>query len=171
VVSCLGQNFGPGNWSIADCTFTFQGNTLNFASLRKSPSWSWTQTMYVQDPANTANGGANTLANYTFELNICANVKSKFPSVCTTDSPINWLTGGNTACTPLGDLRVAAMDAVPYRDGVVLTYFHGAPYDHIHEHYARVYLICASTLQSPTLEHQKTDNQWHFRIGTPLACY
>lgn len=135
-----------GSWDVGACTFAAaSGKMFDLSALRvKNGSFLWQQTLWnVADSApNDLTGSEPAQLTAFFELQICANVKSSFPSACRVPSPVNMIDSTKKTCTPLGDLRTTSMDVVPSGNGILIRYYHGAYVNDIVASSASIYLEC-----------------------------
>jgi hypothetical protein len=161
---------GGGTWNASTCQFTYQGKVYDLATLMLPTGYYWKEMLYLTNAANLQSNTAPATVTMNFELNICANVKSQFPS-CTMPSPINMITADGKNCTALGDLRTMSMDLTPFQDGVMVEYWHGEWMDNIHSYATTVYITCGSSFAAPFVEHLKSGfNMYHISIRSPLVC-
>ena len=128
-----------------------------------------------------------TTAEYIYELNVCEPVQSAYSSCSVANSPFNQIEAHNTnVCVNLGDTDVWSMDLTPYKDGLMLQYFHGYYVNNIQPASTTYYIICnaSEAMSFPYVEHVRSclqqpgpDNagyrlgmQYHVKIFTKYAC-
>eukprot|EP01127_Copromyxa_protea_P016619 TRINITY_DN4964_c0_g1_i2.p1 TRINITY_DN4964_c0_g1~~TRINITY_DN4964_c0_g1_i2.p1 ORF type:complete len:183 (+),score=30.20 TRINITY_DN4964_c0_g1_i2:34-549(+) len=161
LVSLVSAQPTRGTWDLEKCTFTTGGKLFNLISLARPSAWTWKES-YTPE-------GSKTAETVTFELNICRKVVSAYSGCNSTTSGANMIAADGT-CTSLGDIRTTAMDLTPYKDGVLLQYFHGDWFNHTVSQTAYVYLICNTKgTSAPNFEHVR-GNTWHLRIDAEAAC-
>jgi len=158
-----------GTWNFQSCTYQLGSQKWDFSSLISPTGYIFQQTIYPQmDQYLIVAAEPPAPVNYTFEVNVCRNVKSSSAN-CTVPSPVNMIDDqGN--CTPLGDLRTASMDITPYKDGVFISYYHGGIVNHIQNYASRVYILCKQQQAPPFMEHLTDFYQWHIEFDTPYGC-
>eukprot|EP01130_Rhizamoeba_saxonica_P013582 TRINITY_DN580_c0_g1_i3.p2 TRINITY_DN580_c0_g1~~TRINITY_DN580_c0_g1_i3.p2 ORF type:complete len:135 (-),score=9.15 TRINITY_DN580_c0_g1_i3:6-410(-) len=73
-------------------------------------------------------------------------------------------------CTMLGNSKVASMDITPYKDGFMLSYYHGDYVNNIQSQMATIYLICNTANVTPYFEHEKSFHDFHLRYDNKYVC-
>lgn len=140
-----------------------------------SRGYYWTQPVLAAE-GNLYNAYApNSAVNFTFELQICGPVLTKFPLICNnTNSAINVIDAAGTSCISVSDATVSAFRDNPYEDGKFawierlahdcttpscpganLDQYNGDAIDHVTRYSSRLYLTCAPTWTPPSFEHLK----------------
>eukprot|EP01116_Phalansterium_solitarium_P003984 TRINITY_DN14852_c1_g1_i1.p2 TRINITY_DN14852_c1_g1~~TRINITY_DN14852_c1_g1_i1.p2 ORF type:complete len:175 (+),score=69.84 TRINITY_DN14852_c1_g1_i1:103-627(+) len=120
-------------------------------------------------------------STWWFQVNICDNVHPQTVAACTVNAPVNLISLDQKTCIPLGSIDVSAWDETPYKDGAMLTMFHGAMVDNITFREARIYFTCDTTNSNQlSFEHYRdcinADDklalgaEYHFGFATKAAC-
>jgi len=114
----------------------------------------------------------------TIEVQICGNVQTSFPDLCTIPSPANLINLTAGTCTPLGDISTYSWDLNPdSNEGVNLVYYHGGLIGTVETLQTRIYFECAAVFKDLPVndvlfyEHYtESAYSYHFVIQTFAAC-
>lgn len=106
------------------------------------------------------------VVTYTYELQVCGNVKASSSAACSSPSPINRISADGKTCDKMGDLGVSSFYQNPFKDGAYLSLWGGDDVDHIHKWQSRIYFQCNpnATEPRPYFEHSTDYNQAHFKV-------
>jgi len=120
-------------------------------------------------------GNANQAA-YTYEIQVCGDVKTNFPNNCLTPSAANRIDPITHECVSIGDLNTITWEVDTNNKGVYAVLYHGASFGNSdYEYSARIFFECASAQGIPSntmfFENERVDTaQYNFLISTPHAC-
>eukprot|EP01112_Ceratiomyxa_fruticulosa_P010347 TRINITY_DN2735_c0_g1_i1.p1 TRINITY_DN2735_c0_g1~~TRINITY_DN2735_c0_g1_i1.p1 ORF type:complete len:389 (+),score=82.46 TRINITY_DN2735_c0_g1_i1:139-1305(+) len=153
------------NQAFANCGTYFNGTYVDLSHLY-NPNGSYVFTNDAGDQNQTP---------YTYEIQVCGNVKTNFPSACTTPSAANRINPTTGECQSIGDANSVTWEINPDSlHGVHLYYWHGDLFDNVYEASTAIYFECTSLGVPDGLfiyEHQRPDLfQFHFLYGTKYAC-
>jgi hypothetical protein len=108
-----------------------------------------------------------------FQLQICNAVTKPRVASCPANQAGLQITNG--VCTSIGDIRTLSVDMVPSKNGLMLTYYHGAPFNSVAFVSSRVYFECDKTAGKGTPVYEHFHNcqygaQHHFMWKTNAVC-
>eukprot|EP01112_Ceratiomyxa_fruticulosa_P013179 TRINITY_DN3690_c0_g1_i6.p1 TRINITY_DN3690_c0_g1~~TRINITY_DN3690_c0_g1_i6.p1 ORF type:complete len:384 (-),score=59.46 TRINITY_DN3690_c0_g1_i6:101-1252(-) len=148
------------------------GNNLNY-NVTTTCGRYFNGTFVDLSPLFTSNGSyvMETLFA-TYEIQVCANVKTNYPSACKVPSPGNFINKTTGECIYLGDINVVSWDLNPSGNGVYIQYFHGQLDGSVYQRATRIYFQCDITTSADTVafEHESVESQYHFTVNTINAC-